>query len=143
MNNKSSRYDIQITKDYEQLNLDFILPKCDEKAIHGTVWDDSDDPKKVPDALIMLFIPGPTYYDSDPNDLKSIGYVTADHNGEFAIGPFKIGSTIIIKIFNPIMNVSLLNEAPEEFEYINDESDKISYSDDNSEEVEDTTKISE
>lgn len=125
MNNKSSRYDIQIAEDYEQLNLDFILPKDDEKIIHGTVWDDSDDPKRVPDAIIMLFTPGSTYYDSDPNDLRSIGYVTADYNGEFAVGPFKTGSTVIIKIFNAIKNDASLNEALEEFEYINNESDKI------------------
>lgn len=125
MKNKSSRYDIQIVNEYEQLNLDFILPKDDEKIIHGTVWDDSDDPQKVPGAMIMLFIPGPTYYDSDPNDLKSIGYTMADSNGEFTIGPFKIDSTIIIKIYNALKNDSSVDEAPEEFEYIiNDELDK-------------------
>ena len=125
MKNKLSRYDINIVKEYEQLNLNFILPKNDEKIIHGTIWDDSDDPQKIPGALIMLFVPGPTYYDSDPNDLKSIGYTTADYTGEFTVGPFKIGSTIIIKIYNPLNNDSPVTETPEEFEYIvNDELDK-------------------
>lgn len=125
MINKSSRYDILVNNDYEQLNLDFILPKPNEpneKMIHGTIWDDSDIPQKVSSAVVMVYVPGPTYYESDPNDIKCIGSIVPDSNGEFVIGPFKLNSTVIIKIFNTKGNkTNLSDEIPEEFIYINGE----------------------
>lgn len=122
MSNKSSRYDILITNDYEELNLDFILPKVDQKMIHGTIWDDSDVPKKVSDAVIMVFVPGDTYYESNPNDIKCIDYIIPDSNGEFVAGPFKLNTTVIFKIFNTNYNkITTSDEIPEEFMYINGE----------------------
>jgi hypothetical protein len=119
---KSARYDIQVTNDYEQLDLDFILTKDDEKIVHGTVWDDSDDPKRIPGAVIVISVPGDNYYDSDPNDIKTIECIRADYNGEFAVGPFKAGMTVIFKIFDVGDNRDgLFGEIPEEFKYINEE----------------------
>ncbi|WP_027624618.1 hypothetical protein [Clostridium lundense] len=122
MINNSSRYDVLISDDYSQLDLDFILPKVNERIIHGTIWDDSDDPKKVSDAIILVFTPGPNYYDSDPNDIQCIDYAIPDSNGEFVAGPFKLNTTVILKIFNTNYNkINLSDEIPEEFRYINGE----------------------
>lgn len=129
MIDKSSRYDILVADDYEQLNLDFILPKINEKMIHGTIWDDSDTPKRISDAVIMIFAPGPTY-ENDPNDIQCIDYVIPDCNGEFVAGPFKLNTTVIFKIFNNNYNkINLSDEIPEEFMYINGELVKADYSD--------------
>lgn len=137
MIDKSARYDIMITDEQEQLNLDFILPKMDEKMIHGTVWDDSDTPKKISDAVVMVFMPGPTYYESDPNDIRCIDYIIPDSNGEFVAGPFKLNTTVILKIFKTNYNkTNLYYEMPEEFAYINGELSKIKHSNSESKEVE-------
>lgn len=128
MKYKSSRYDIQITDQYQQLEVDFILPKNNERMIHGTVWDDSDMPQKISGAVLVIYMPGDDYYDTDPNDLKLIGYVTTDDNGEFVAGPFKVGTTVIFKIFSAENNIP--NDSFEEFEYAQNEMSESDKNDD-------------
>ncbi|XMB67505.1 hypothetical protein RI065_02990 [Mycoplasmatota bacterium zrk1] len=91
------RYDILITDESKVMNLDFVITPDDRKLIHGIVWDDSINPKKIKDAIIAVFKAGPNY-NEDPNDISPIGYAFSDANGEFLIGPFKSGESIIIQI---------------------------------------------
>ncbi|BBK77117.1 hypothetical protein [Clostridium butyricum] len=120
MPNYSSRYDIVINDDTENINLDFVLPKPKEKMIHGTIWNDDNNPQVVEDAAVFIYTPGPKYFDSDPNDLKCIDYVIPDSNGQFAAGPFPINATIILKIYNinNRQNLEMPNDIPEDFKYI-------------------------
>jgi hypothetical protein len=94
-----TRYDIQVNSDNEQMNIDLILNSNDKKVIHGTVWDDNiSSPKRVPEALVQLYLAGENYRD-DPLDIKLVGFVFSDASGEFLAGPFDSGTTVIIKVF--------------------------------------------
>ena len=101
MNYKTTRFDIQPGGKSKNLDLDFILNIDDRKIIHGTVWDDSDTPKRIPDAIVSIYIAGKNY-NNDPNNLSSIGYVITDYLGEFFIGPFDPDVTIVLKVFKCI-----------------------------------------
>jgi len=94
-----SRYDIQVSGEKDEMNLDFILNSNDKKIIHGTVWDDNlSSPQRVPDAIVQLYQAGENY-NNDPLDIKPMGYVITDASGEFLAGPFDPEKIIIFKIF--------------------------------------------
>lgn len=94
-----TRYDIQVNSDNDQMDIDLILNSNDKKVIHGTVWDDNtSSPKRVPEALVQIYVVGENYKD-DPLDIKLIGFVISDASGEFLVGPFDKGTTVIIKVF--------------------------------------------
>ena len=99
-----SRYDIQVSGEKDQMNLDFILNSNDKKVIHGTVWNDNlSDPQRVPEAIVQLYQAGENYH-NDPLDIKPLGYVITDVSGEFLAGPLDAGAIIIFKIFKFIEN---------------------------------------
>lgn len=104
MKYKTSRYDVLVDNENDVLQLDFILAKDDRKIIHGVAWDESDEPKRVPNAIVRIYIAGSKYHTEDPNDLIPIGYVISDENGEFFAGPFESGTAVIFKIFKTLNN---------------------------------------
>lgn len=96
--NSLSRYDILIGSEKERSNLDFIINKLDKSVINGTVWnDDLNNPERVPEALIQVYKPG-NNYGENPLDIKLIGYTIADNEGHFIVGPFDVGSMVVLKI---------------------------------------------
>ena len=96
--NTLSRYDILVGSEKERSNLDFIINTLEKSIINGTVWDDDlNNPKRVPQALIQVYNPGKNY-EEDPLDIKLIGYTIADNEGHFVVGPFEVGSMVILKI---------------------------------------------